>query len=222
MRTELTTLEISEVVIIPVPVDTTRFRRPTELEKRDARARLELVSESVILFVGHLQERKGIDLLLRALRNLRNSGRNACLVVVGGPVESIDRQYVQRLKNYVNEEGLANDVIFCGAQDDVLPFMFAADVFCLPSHREGMPNVLLEAMACGLSCVAPASAGGDELLFGGAGIIPLTNSPEDLSEAIDHILIHAEERSAVGASAAFRVGGENQPVKIVEEYEKFW
>jgi glycosyltransferase involved in cell wall biosynthesis len=114
---------------------------------------------------------------------------------------------------------LNEHVVFVGPQDDVTQDLFAADVFCLPSHREGMPNVLLEAMACGLTCVAPASAGGDELLFGSAGVIPESNSPADLAGALIDLLADPELRQALGTFAAARARVEHQPERIVADYE---
>jgi glycosyltransferase involved in cell wall biosynthesis len=82
-----------------------------------------------------------------------------------------------------------------------------------------MPNVLLEAMACGLTCVAPASAGGDELLFGSAGVIPESNSPADLAGALIDLLADPELRQALGTFAAARARVEHQPERIVADYE---
>lgn len=134
-----------------------------------------------------------------------DAGLDAHLVIVGGPVEAEDARYVESLEVIVRESGLNEHVVFVGPQNDVTQYLFAADVFCLPSHREGMPNVLLEAMACGLTCVAPASAGGDELLFGSAAVIPDSNSSTDLAGALIGVLVDPELRRTLGKSAAARV-----------------
>jgi hypothetical protein len=198
---------VPEVSIIPVPVDASRFRPPSSSEKAAADRDLNIDSESIALFVGHLQERKGVDLLIRAFRQVLDAGLDAHLVIVGGPVEAEDARYVESLEVIVRESGRNEHVVFVGPQDDVTQYLFAVDVFCLPSHREGMPNVLLEAMACGLTCVAPASAGGDELLFGSAGVIPDSNSSTDLAGALIDVLVDPELRRTLGKSAAARAGG---------------
>jgi glycosyltransferase involved in cell wall biosynthesis len=197
-------LGVSEVSIIPVPVDTSRFRPPSPSEKTAAVRDLNIDGESIVLFVGHLQERKGVDLLIRAFRQVLDAGLDAHLVIVGGPVEAEDARYVGALEVIVRENGLNEHVVFVGPQDDATQYLFAAGVFCLPSHREGMPNVLLEAMACGLTCVAPASAGGDELLFGSAGVIPDSNSSTDLTGALNGVLVDPELRRTLGKCAAAR------------------
>ena len=65
----------------------------------------------------------------------------------------------ETLLAHVRTLGLAERVHFAGWTTDVLPFLWAADAFALPSHTEGMPNALLEAMATGLPCVATTVGG---------------------------------------------------------------
>ncbi|MGD0882240.1 MAG: glycosyltransferase family 4 protein [Acidimicrobiales bacterium] len=221
MEDELHELGVPEVSIIPVPVDTARFRPPSDIEKADAVRDLKIDSGPIILFVGHLQERKGVDLLIRAFGQLLDAGLDAHLVIVGGPVETVDHRYVESLETIVREHGMDERVIFTGPKDDVAPYLSAADIFCLASHREGMPNVLLEAMACGLACVAPASAGGDELLYGSVGLIPASNSPADLAGALIPLLGDPDRRRALGTSAAARVRN-HEPGRIIAAYEGLW
>ena len=220
MKDELGQLGVDDVSIIPVPVDMERFREPLESEKASARQLLGLPDGSIVLFVGHLQERKGVDLLIQAFRLVLDVVPTAQLVLVGGAVEAADHEYVRMLKQSVIDSGIGEAVHFSGAQDDVAPFMFSADIFCLASHREGMPNVLLEAMACGLPCVAPASAGGDELLFDSAGVIPPSNSPADLAGALIPLLADEESRRTLGAAGLARVRARNQPSEVADAYER--
>jgi glycosyltransferase involved in cell wall biosynthesis len=191
---------------------------PSLDEQRSARATLRAGDGSIILFIGHLQERKAVDRLLQGFRLVLDELPETRLLVVGGPVESSDGKYFQRLKEIVKIQSLANRVIFCGPKDDVLPYLFAANVFCLPSHREGMPNVLLEAMACGLACVAPATAGGDELLNHSSGVIPPSNSPHDLALALTELLDNPVRCTEVGTVAAARVASEHRPELVALRY----
>jgi glycosyltransferase involved in cell wall biosynthesis len=177
-------------------------------------------AQNVVLFVGHLQERKAVDRLIAAIKILIDKGYDLILLAVGGPVEDCDRQYVESLETYIQAHSLSGNVRLCGAHEDVLPFLFAADIFCLPSHREGMPNVLLEAMACGLPCVAPASAGGDELLLDGAGVIPSSNASDELADAIGHLLADPETQEKVRRLAVERVLRFNRIEDIVDDYER--
>ncbi len=219
MKEELRGLGVANVTIVPVPVDLSRYRPPSVDEKATALRDLGLDDGPIVLFVGHLQKRKGVDLLIRSFRQVLDAGLNANLVIVGGPIDSVDTHYVEALDEIVRESALSDHVIFVGPQDNVTNFLFAADIFCLSSHREGMPNVLLEAMACGLTCVAPASAGGDELLFDSAGLIPESNSPADLAGALIRLLSDPELRRTLGLSAVTRARQKHRPEQIAADYE---
>ena len=199
-----------------------RFRPPTPREKAEALHDLKIEGGPVILFVGHLQERKGVDLLIEAFRDVLGTFPDAHLVIVGGPIESVDHSYVAQIHRSIAEYEMDDAVHMVGADDEVVPYMFAADIFCLTSHREGMPNVLLEAMACGVACIAPASAGGDELLHGSIGVVPESNGPADIGEAIVSLLSDPGRRRALSEAALARVRAEYQPKLIASTYEELW
>ena len=82
--------------------------------------------------------------------------------------------------------------------------LWAADALVLPSVREGMPNSLLEALACGLPSVAPASAGGDEVLDGATGIVPASNEPHALASALVALASDGRNREEMRAAARRR------------------
>jgi glycosyltransferase involved in cell wall biosynthesis len=104
----------------------------------------------------------------------------------------------------------------------VAPYLKAADIFCLPSWREGMPNAILEAMATGLACVAPESAGGTDLLNDGAGVIPASNSAEDLRAAIEPLLRDPERRRALGRAARQRAESRHSVSAVIDAYDRVW
>ena len=92
---------------------------------------------------------------------------------------------------------------FTGVVNDVVEYFHAADVFALPSDREGISNSLIEALACGLPCIAPPSAGGAEVLDDSCGVIPSSNRPADLLAALQHVCQPAiRERMRIGAATA--------------------
>ena len=91
----------------------------------------------------------------------------------------------------------------------------------LPSDREGLPNSLLEAMACGLACVAPASAAGDQVLDTESGVIPPSNDPHDLAVALAALEHDPEQRARLGLGArraAQRYGLE----AVIDRYETLY
>jgi glycosyltransferase involved in cell wall biosynthesis len=96
--------------------------------------------------------------------------------------------------------------------------LYAADTFVLPSDREGLSNSVLEALATGLPVVAPASAAGDQVLDETCGIVPDSNDPSDLFDALTELADRPDyrERLATGAREAaerFALG------RVVNEYE---
>lgn len=218
MEAELADLSVTVADVVAVPVDVAWFRPPTTAEREAARAGLE-VPGHLVVFIGHLQARKAVDRLLGAVKLLRDDGREVSLVLVGGPVEPEDADYVAHLERYVEASSLSAVVRFAGAHRDVRPFLFAADLLCLPSEREGMPNVLLEAMACGVPCVAPASAGGDILLGEGGGAVPSSNHSSDLARAIASLLDDPGARDRIRQRGLCRVRRSHRIESIVDRYE---
>jgi len=101
-----------------------------------------------VLAMGRLTRQKGFDLLLDALARVRADGVPARLTIVGvGELEA-------ELKAKTGALGLADVVTFAGFQEHPERYFAHADVFVLSSRYEGMPNVVLEALACGLPIVA--------------------------------------------------------------------
>ncbi len=157
---------------VPNAVRESRFAaRP---DRSEARRLLGLDEERFIVgTTSRLVAQKGVDVALRALATMRDV---TFLVAGDGP-----------LARRLAEEGhaLGVDVHWLGRRDDVATVLAALDVFVLSSRWEGEPIALLEALHCGLRCVATESAGARELLGGGAGwLVPIDDSTA-LAAAID-------------------------------------
>ena len=122
----------------------------------------------------------------------------------------------------INQAWYLEDVVrFCGPQADPRPFLWASDAFVLPSFREGMPNALLEAMACGLPCIAPPSAGGDEVIEPETGLVPPSNEPADLLAELRALAGYPSRRAALGRSAAERAK-EFDVERVVDQFEELY
>lgn len=125
-------------------------------DRRQSRRDLSLPEDGLLLLmVGHLIELKGHRHVIQALSRLRERGLNATLLIVGGAGSGGPSSEPQ-LRELASSLGLQDQVRFLGeANRDKLPlFMSAADVFCLASSREGWPNAVHEALACGTPVVA--------------------------------------------------------------------
>jgi glycosyltransferase involved in cell wall biosynthesis len=212
MRRELTELGLHRVEVIPVPVDGRRFRPPTQSEREWTRRALGFSDEDVVFaYTGRFDRDKGLDRLVAAVARLADSGAPARLLLVGdGDTESLGEA--------IAKEGMAGRVTLPGAVDDVERYLWAADVFVLPSVREGLSNSLAEAMACGLACVASVEAGGDQVLGDGAGIAPPTSSVEDLTTAL-RVLAGDRARCAEMGRRAARRAQEFALPEITRRYQ---
>lgn len=203
--------------IIPVPVDIAHFRPPTAGERAEARRTLAVrEGDFVVVYVGHLQARKAVDRLVSAFDELRRRTPARLLLVGGGRGAPDDTE--AELRDYVARHDLGAFVTFCGVASDPRPYLWAADVLALASVREGMPNSLLEGLAVGLPCVAPASAGGDEILDAEVGVIPPSNEPEALAAALAELAADPELGRGM-AGAARRRAEQFDIERIADEYE---
>lgn len=137
-------------------------------QKSELRDRLGFDDRSrVLLCVGRLSHEKGHADLVRAFPRMRELAGDAPLrlVLVG---EGPERSRIAQLCGTLN---LADAVTIAGHQDDINAYYAIADVFLLPSLREGCPNVLLEAMAAGVPVVATAVGGVPEVVTSGRDAI---------------------------------------------------
>jgi glycosyltransferase involved in cell wall biosynthesis len=159
-----------------------------------------------ILFVGRMDPIKGLTVLLKAIQNLTNSGVDCRLDIVGdGPM------YDVLFKN-VEEMGLIEKVIFNGAvgQEEIVDHFNRAQILVISSFMEGIPVVLMEAMAKGLAVVATNVGGITELVENGLnGFVVPTGSA-------DH-LFHAFKRLADDNELTVKMGNQGRK-KIVEEF----
>lgn len=178
-------------------------------ERRAIRNKLGVAEgESLVLAVGRLSHEKGHADLVAALAALRglDPGLNFKLVVVGEGPERV------RVEGAAREAGLAGRVVFAGHAADVRPFYAAADVLALPSHSEGSPNVLLEAMAAGLPVVATSVGGVPEIADDGesALLVPPRDAPA-FAAALGRLLTDAELAQRLGTNASARVVAQFSP-----------
>lgn len=175
-------------------VDTTVFR-PSERES--TRIRLGAGSEPLVVSVGNLVPEKGHDLIVAAIARLPT----ARLVILGdGPERRALEALAQRL-------GVSARVAFVAnmSQRELASFYSAADILALGSTREGWPNVLLEAMACGTPVVATDVGGVREIIRNEvAGRIVSERAPDAMAAAIGELLESPRrEPERISYAAAF-------------------
>ena len=138
-------------------IDTSRFFPSDSPQAKAAlRAKLGLPPEGFVLIsIGAIIHRKGMDLLAQAWSRFRSEGGHGTLVLVGPhssrvPGSGVDDTFVKDLRETLAQNGAAESVIFTGKVGNVPEYLRAADAFALMSRGEGFPFALLEAMSSGL------------------------------------------------------------------------
>jgi glycosyltransferase involved in cell wall biosynthesis len=156
-----------------------------------------------LLAVGRLVAVKGHGVLVEAVARLVRDGLEVVATMVGeGPRRA-------GLEALARDFGVAERIRFTGAvgQDDIRRFYAEADVFCLPSFAEGLPAVLLEAMASGVPVVASRITGIPELVEDGvSGILVPPGRADRLADAVRDLLADRARRERIAAAARRRVG----------------
>ncbi len=160
LKKKMTALSIPEakIQVIPNGIDTERFH---PLDTRSARKQLDLPEEGFIaVSVGSLIESKGHHLLISAVAELASSFPKLRLYIIGEGV------YRSRLEELVRKRKLQNTVFLFGNRpnEELRLWLSAADVSCLMSSREGWPNVVPEALACGTPVLATPAGGIPEIM----------------------------------------------------------
>ena len=180
-------LKGQKITSIPNPIDTHIYKKGN---KQEARQRLGLPQDKkLILFASQrvTNENKGMSYLVEACRQLGNLKKDLCeVVILGGHAEEVVGQLPMKAHplGYVNDEQRIVDVYH------------AADVFVLPSLSENLPNTIMEAMACGVPCVA-FKVGGipEEIDHLKNGYVAAYRDAADLAKGIAWVLQEADYES---------------------------
>ena len=191
------------VSVIPNGVDVAVFHPRSTAGTREA---LGLSNASrIILSAGYLIERKGHDKVIRCLRELRLRGLDAELVIAGGTGGEGNAE--PALHRLVQELDVASHVHFTGAvpPSKLAELMSVADVVCLASSREGWPNVVNEALACGAPVVATDIGGVPDMLPSEEyGIVVPVEDWQQLADALRRALEKPWDRARIAAWGAAR------------------
>lgn len=152
--------------------------------------------------VGRLVREKGYFELISAFAEVVKRVPDAVLIAVGGALVSDHDDAADEIFAAVQHAGIEKHVRFLSFRDDVERVLCASDVFVLPSHREGMPRSLIEAMAMGLPVVSTNIRGSREAVDPGTtGTLVAVGDVHALAEALVEQLQDEEVRVRYGKSA---------------------
>jgi len=180
----------------------------------------------VLVMVALLRPRKGADLLIQAMKKVLKQSPNAYLLLVGSDDISEEPGHGRKLRELAHGLGMNGNVIFTGFRDNIQSIMKECDLMVLPSRfGEGLPMVILEAMAAGLPVVASRVEGVPEVIEDGVnGFLVDPGDVEELSENIINAMRNPHLLRDVAKSAGERVSSDHngyvQARKIEELYRK--
>ena len=166
-----------------------------------------------LLYVGSLEPRKGLDVLLKALKLVRQSKPKAVLTIVGGGNPTPYRQLCERL-------GITDNIQFLGFQsaDQISRHHLESQIFVLPSGNENSPNTLTEAMVSGMPVIASDVGGIPSLVsHNETGWLVPPRNPGELAKAILQLLQHPEERARLGQAARQCARDRHLPERVAEQ-----
>jgi starch synthase (maltosyl-transferring) len=202
------------LTVIPNGVELTPFDRAEAAD----RAALDIPPYATLaLFVGRLDHQKGLAILMRAAAKVAKADPRFHLALAGdGPL----RDEVRRI---TAAPPLAGRVHWLGRRDDVPALLKTTDLLVLPSLWEGMPNVVLEAMAARRAVVATAVEGSEDLVVPGeTGWLVPTDDADALAAALIEAASDRERLRRYGEAGRERVEMHFTPGRVVDAYERLW
>ncbi len=204
----------SKVHVIPNVFDWSHFQ---PYPKEEARRKLHLSSDLPAFgFVGRLEEQKGLTYLIEAAALLSSELRFVVAVIGSGPLE-------KELREKAKHSGLSESIRFFGSLDDASSLLTAFDILVLPSLWEGLPNILIEAMASEVPIVATAVGGVPELVQDGyTGLLVKSGDSYALAEGIRKTVAEKETALRLARQAREYVKKRFDLPHIVRAYEDIY
>lgn len=201
---EKSEIPMAKVREISYSVDINKFKPVDSDSKKIIRNKLNIWKEGIIiLFVGGINERKGVHLLVDAFIKIERSFPEVRLLIAG-PTYKYDQNYINEIKAKIRNGDVKDKVILTEKSiDNVDEFMKSSDIFVLPSRQEGFPISIIEAMSCGLTVIGsdiPEIARA-QIEDGQNGFVFPSGDFEKLSELLERLLNNNELRLQSGIYA---------------------
>lgn len=207
------------VSLIHSAVNISRFGRD-KYSRKTFRSELGLTdNRKLVGMVANVVKYKGPETFYQAAKEILKKRPDIVFVLVGAGDDNLEEQ----LKKTVAQDGLSSNFILTGERDDVPEIMKALDLFVLPSEKEGLGTVILEAMAMGVPVIASSVGGIPDLIKQEeTGLLIPPSAPRALSSAIIRLLEDQGEREKL-TEAAYREVRENfTPDKLCVQTENLY
>ncbi|MFL5591105.1 MAG: glycosyltransferase family 4 protein [Ktedonobacteraceae bacterium] len=206
-----------QIVLIPHGVDTEQFRPAPERRPDPARP------ERDIICVARLEHAKGVDVLLHAWGRMMHASAEwrthlkPRLRLVGTGV------FRPQMERIVAELAIQDSVEFLGLRRDVIDLLQQSWGFVIPSRWESLPSALLEAMACGLPCVATRVSGSEDVISDGInGLLVEPEQPAEMAQALRRLIEDTNLGQRLGKEARSTVVRDYQLENVVKQFSKLY
>ena len=202
-------------VVIPNGIDTTRFTPDRESGLRLRHEWNVGPGECLIGLVARLDPMKDHPTFLAAASQLAAQRSNVRFVCVGGG----DPRYARELPQLAERLGLANRLVWAGPREDMAPVYNALDVACSSSTGEGFPNVIGEAMACGIPCVV-TDVGDSAWILSQPSLVVPARDPAALADRLKILVDDPAYAARVGAEGRQRILDHFSVARLAETTEQ--
>ncbi|HHT9107464.1 MAG TPA: glycosyltransferase family 4 protein [Candidatus Wunengus sp. YC64] len=173
--------------------------------------------QKVATYIGRLSEEKGVDILLKAWKQVNKKEKQAVVVIVG------DGPQREELSKFVKDNEMNGNVFFVGERKDIASYLQGSDIFILPSRGEGMSNALLEAMSCGLPCIVSRVGGNLKLIKNReTGMFFDKEDSQDLMECVIEVFHDKNLAFKLGNNAKEFIKREFSIEAIATQYSKLY
>ncbi len=194
-------------------VDVNKFKPRPEI-RNQVRRELNISNDlPIALYLGRIKREKGIIELIYAFKEILDSGERCGLVLVGPDEDGIRDE----INGILGKE--IHAIRFVNYTEQPERFFNSADIFCLPSHREGFGSVIIEAAACGLPSVASRIYGiTDAVVDGSTGVLHEPGNVTQIKNAILCLFKNEELRRRMGDAARKRAIGQFSESRLTEAW----
>jgi glycosyltransferase involved in cell wall biosynthesis len=175
-----------------------------------------------VLYVGTVSVRKGLVDLLQAAVALRNSGTRPWTLTIAGPPGALREDDAAGVIRLYQQAGFGASLVGPKTPDEVRSLMETSDLLVLPSHSEGQPIAVLEAMAAGLPIVATTVGAVPEIIDGGVGILLDAGDIEALIAALRGLIEDDERRRDLGLAARRRAVERYDTARLERSLASLW
>ncbi len=216
--TRLYDADTRRIALVPCGVDLSRFR---PWDQKEARRKLGLNGDKVLLYVGRIESLKGLDLLMYATAELQTC-EEVQVLIVGG--DDGKEQEIDRLRSLAQDLNVDDAFDFVGrvAQEELPLYYSAADVCVVPSYYESFGLAALESMACGTPVVASRVGGLPTIIqHGRTGYLKSWRCPEAFASSLEMIISNRGLQDSMGLAARRRaeaMGWDRVAARIAEMY----